>query len=215
MARKSLNSTRDASEPKYQTRRLTITDKLQILDMTKEGKSLADVARHFGVSVYTVRNIKRNEASIRKTAETEANISETSSSHTCAIKEEPIDYDYGPHEEPVTPLTCGNIADNLSNAVMNYESSVSKHAGCTTDQLELILTFSKQIKEFSQKWDDDKIRSENFCKKINEVVDPYKSLYDWKVMQLLQPPITTFFQPLSKKPMDDEESTLAIKKEEI
>ena len=47
---------------------MTISEKVKLLDMLKEGKSFAAVARHYGVNESTVRYIKKDEANIRKTA---------------------------------------------------------------------------------------------------------------------------------------------------
>ncbi|XP_035214950.1 tigger transposable element-derived protein 1-like [Stegodyphus dumicola] len=47
---------------------MTISEKVELLDMIKEGRSYASVARHFGVNESTVRYIKKEEANIRKTA---------------------------------------------------------------------------------------------------------------------------------------------------
>ncbi|XP_072255075.1 tigger transposable element-derived protein 1-like [Pyxicephalus adspersus] len=47
---------------------ITISEKVKLLDMIKEGRSYASVARHYGVNESTVRYIKKEEANIRKTA---------------------------------------------------------------------------------------------------------------------------------------------------
>ena len=47
---------------------MTISEKVKLLDMLKEGRSFAAVARHYGVNESTVRCIKKDEANIRKTA---------------------------------------------------------------------------------------------------------------------------------------------------
>lgn len=47
---------------------MTIIEKVKLLDMIKEGRSYASVARHYRVNESTVRYIKKEEANIRKTA---------------------------------------------------------------------------------------------------------------------------------------------------
>ncbi|XP_039593507.1 tigger transposable element-derived protein 1-like [Polypterus senegalus] len=47
---------------------LTIAEKVQLLDMLKQGKSYAAVGRHYGINESTVRYIKKDEKSIRSTA---------------------------------------------------------------------------------------------------------------------------------------------------
>ncbi|XP_039598433.1 tigger transposable element-derived protein 1-like [Polypterus senegalus] len=54
--------------PKCQRKMLTIAEKVQLLDMLKQGKSYAAVGRHYGINESTVRYIKKDEKSIRSTA---------------------------------------------------------------------------------------------------------------------------------------------------
>ncbi|XP_013360806.1 PREDICTED: tigger transposable element-derived protein 1-like isoform X2 [Chinchilla lanigera] len=56
------------SEPKRHRKMLTIKEKVELLDMLKEGKSYAAVGRHYGINESTVRYIKKDEKNIRSTA---------------------------------------------------------------------------------------------------------------------------------------------------
>ena len=47
---------------------MTISEKVKLLVMLKEGRRFAAVVRHYGVNESTVRYIKKDEANIRKTA---------------------------------------------------------------------------------------------------------------------------------------------------
>ena len=57
-----------SSKPKRKRKMMTISKKVKLLDMLKEGRSFAAVARHYGMNESTVRYIKKDEANIRKTA---------------------------------------------------------------------------------------------------------------------------------------------------
>ena len=47
---------------------LTIAEKVELLDMLKEGKSYAATGRHYGFNESSVRSIKKEENNIRTTA---------------------------------------------------------------------------------------------------------------------------------------------------
>ena len=47
---------------------MTISEKVKILDIAKEGKSYAAIARHYRVNESTICYIKKDEVNIRKTA---------------------------------------------------------------------------------------------------------------------------------------------------
>ena len=53
---------------KRQRKMLTIAEKVEVLDMVKEGKSYAATGRHYGIIESSVRSIKKEEKNIRKTA---------------------------------------------------------------------------------------------------------------------------------------------------
>ncbi|XP_017165864.1 tigger transposable element-derived protein 1-like isoform X2 [Poecilia reticulata] len=57
-----------AAAPKRKRKMLTIAQKVELLDMLKEGKSYAAVGRHFEINESSVRSIKKEEKNIRTTA---------------------------------------------------------------------------------------------------------------------------------------------------
>lgn len=52
-------------EPKHQKKVMTLHEKVELLDMVKEGKSYAVVGHHYRVNESTAHYIKRNEKAIR------------------------------------------------------------------------------------------------------------------------------------------------------
>ena len=54
---------------------MTISEKIKLLDLLKQGQSYAAVARQYGVNESTVRYIKKEEANIRKTYNLSFNLS--------------------------------------------------------------------------------------------------------------------------------------------
>ena len=75
MASKCLNASKDASKPKLKRRHLTIEKKMVVLNMAKEGKSYAIIARHFGLSNSAICRIVKAGNNIRKTAKITFNAS--------------------------------------------------------------------------------------------------------------------------------------------
>ena len=59
------SSPASGKEPKCQKRAMTLHEKVELLDMVKEGKSHAAVGRHYGVNESTVCYIEKNEKTIR------------------------------------------------------------------------------------------------------------------------------------------------------
>ena len=57
-----------SSTPKRNRKMITISEKVKLLNMLKEGRSYTAVERHYGVNESTVHYIKKDKASIRKTA---------------------------------------------------------------------------------------------------------------------------------------------------
>ena len=57
-----------SSKPKRKRKTMTISEKVKLLDILKEGRSFVVVARRYGVNESTVRYIKKDEANSRKTA---------------------------------------------------------------------------------------------------------------------------------------------------
>ncbi|XP_051784731.1 tigger transposable element-derived protein 1-like [Erpetoichthys calabaricus] len=68
MAPKRAPSSKAGAEPKRQRRMMMIAEKVKLLDMLKEGRTFAAVARQYGMNESTVRYIKKEKANIRKTA---------------------------------------------------------------------------------------------------------------------------------------------------
>lgn len=68
MSAKRLAPSVSGNENKRQRRMLTIVEKVQLLDMLKEGRSFAAVGRHYGINESSVRYIKKDEKNIRMTA---------------------------------------------------------------------------------------------------------------------------------------------------
>ena len=56
-----------AKDTKRQKRVMTLEEKVEVLNMMREGRSFAEVGRHFAINESTVRYIKKNEAEIRRT----------------------------------------------------------------------------------------------------------------------------------------------------
>ena len=59
------SSPASGKEPKRQKKVITLHEKVELLDMVKEGKSYAAVGRHYGENESTVHYIKKNEKAIR------------------------------------------------------------------------------------------------------------------------------------------------------
>ena len=77
---------------KRQRKMLTIAEKVELLDMLKEGKSYAATGRHYGINESSVRSIKKEENNIRTTAAIIFNVTATayhyvllSKKHTCTM----------------------------------------------------------------------------------------------------------------------------------
>ena len=52
------SSPASGKEPKRQKKAMTLYEKVELLDMVKDGKSYAAVGRHYGVNESTVRYMK-------------------------------------------------------------------------------------------------------------------------------------------------------------
>ena len=281
-------SKRKQKEHRY----LTIAEKMEILDMKKEGESSSAIARHFGVSRTTILETMKVEDRIRKTADSTFNMStkllispyykplifmetalirwiedcrqknialdlkiiqrkamslfETfSSKETDDIQDGDSSasmpkirffasrkwfyrfrkrYGYG------SVLLKGNAASNdriatkthmkiSSHSDREYErepvsnvdesGTFTKHLpaqiGWTSQQLAHVLNLAKQLKENSQKCDDDMDRCVQFCSRIDDVINQYRLLYNQTVMQRRQLTITLFFHPLKIEKLNEVE----------
>uniref|UniRef100_A0A8C5WFA2 HTH CENPB-type domain-containing protein n=1 Tax=Leptobrachium leishanense TaxID=445787 RepID=A0A8C5WFA2_9ANUR len=65
--KRSAPSKASTNEAKRQKKFKTLQEKVELLDLLREKKSYAAVARHYGINESTVRYIKKNEAAIRST----------------------------------------------------------------------------------------------------------------------------------------------------
>ena len=68
MAPKRKSSSSASGEEKKKKKWLTVSEKMVLLDLLKQGKRYSEVAKQFGLNESTVRYIKKDEANIRKTA---------------------------------------------------------------------------------------------------------------------------------------------------
>ena len=59
------SSPASGKEPKRQEKVMALHEKVELLDMVKEGKSYAALRRHCGVNTSIVRYIKKNDKTIR------------------------------------------------------------------------------------------------------------------------------------------------------
>ena len=59
------SSPASGKEPKRQKKVINLHEKVELLNMVKEGKSYVALGRHYGVSEGTVRYIKKNEKAMR------------------------------------------------------------------------------------------------------------------------------------------------------
>ncbi|GFU10729.1 HTH psq-type domain-containing protein [Nephila pilipes] len=59
------SSPASGEEPKSQKKVMTLHEKIELLDIVKEGKSYAAVGRHYGVNESTVRYIRKNDKAIK------------------------------------------------------------------------------------------------------------------------------------------------------
>uniref|UniRef100_UPI00358E0465 tigger transposable element-derived protein 1-like n=1 Tax=Myxine glutinosa TaxID=7769 RepID=UPI00358E0465 len=66
--KRSAPSKVSGTEPKRQRKMQTIVEKVQLLDMLKQGRSFAAVGCHYGINESSVRYIKKDEKNIRMTA---------------------------------------------------------------------------------------------------------------------------------------------------
>ena len=81
----------------------------------------------------------------------------------------------------------------------NNKNSQPAQIGWISEQLAHVLNLAKQLKENSQKWDEDMDRWVQFCSRIDGVMKQYQLLYKQTKMQRRQLPITLFFYPLNRR----------------
>ena len=120
----------------------------------------------------------------------------------------------------VPHLMIGNATGCLFKPAFIYKSkfrSALKHKnknslpvqiGWTSEQLAHILNLANQLKEISQKQDDDMDRWVQFCSRIDDVMNQYQLLYNQTEMQQRQLPITLFFYSLKIDQLNEVEGAV-------
>ena len=66
--KRAASSKASGSQPKRQRKVMTVSEKIELLDMLRAGRSFAAVGHHYGINELTVRYIKKDEKKIRQTA---------------------------------------------------------------------------------------------------------------------------------------------------
>ena len=94
-----------------------------------------------------------------------------------------------------TLLNSGLIYKPATSNIVKYTSNnlIPVQTGWIWNHLDHMLKLAKQLKHNSQKWDDDVERSEQFCKKIDKVMNQCQLLYNEKEIHRRQLSITAFF----------------------
>ena len=108
------------------------------------------------------------------------------------------------HSEPLTDADLEDLTKSASeeeDEPQEGAQEVVEETGLTLERLAKLCNLAKELKELSQEWDDDMVRSLQFCNKIDENITPYRMLLDRKKKQRQQLPITMFFQPRKKEPV--------------
>ncbi|CAI9740991.1 Hypothetical predicted protein [Octopus vulgaris] len=94
---------------------------------------------------------------------------------------------------------------------MQQESEeIVDQTGLTLERLAKLCNLAKELKEGSKKWDDDMVHSVQFCNKVDEVMNPYKMLFERKKKQRHQLLITMFLQPGKKEPVPTATTTTTV-----
>ncbi|XP_066955717.1 tigger transposable element-derived protein 1-like [Macrobrachium rosenbergii] len=102
-------------------------------------------------------------------------------------------------DEDLKKLT--KSASKEEEEAVQQETEVVSQTGLTLEWLAGLCNLAKELQERSQEWDDNMVRSVQFCNMVDDVMAPYKMLFDWKKKQRQQLPITTFLQPRKKEPV--------------
>uniref|UniRef100_A0A3Q3K3G5 HTH psq-type domain-containing protein n=1 Tax=Monopterus albus TaxID=43700 RepID=A0A3Q3K3G5_MONAL len=88
MSPKRSTSSQDfGSEPKRRRKMLTIAEKVELLDMLKEGQSYASVGHHCGINESSIRHIKKDEKNVRKTASVTFNKKTPLTHFSCEVRQ--------------------------------------------------------------------------------------------------------------------------------
>ncbi|XP_066962141.1 tigger transposable element-derived protein 1-like [Macrobrachium rosenbergii] len=108
------------------------------------------------------------------------------------------------HSQPLTDEDLEELTKSASEEeeeAAQQETEVVSQTGLTLERLARLCNLAKELQERWQEWDDDTIRSVQFCNMVNDVMAPYKMLFDRKKKQRQQLPITMFLQPRKKEPV--------------
>ena len=150
MSAKRLAPSVSGNENKRQRRMLTIVEKVQLLDMLKEGRSFAAVGRHYGINESSVRYIKKDEKNIRMTAAVSFN------------------------------KNAKRVVTNRNKKIVRMESAlalwISEEAGLTLDRLATLVRMAKDLQRLAQEWDPHMLRSLQFANTIEGGMTVYKNL---------------------------------------
>ncbi|XP_070401469.1 tigger transposable element-derived protein 1-like [Nothobranchius furzeri] len=111
------------------------------------------------------------------------------------------------HSEPLTDADLEDLTKSASeeeDEPQEGAQEVVEETGLTLERLAKLCNLAKELKELSQEWDEDMVRSLQLCNKIDENIAPYRMLLDQKKKQRQQLPITMFFQPLKTEAVPPE-----------
>uniref|UniRef100_A0A3P8SMD9 HTH CENPB-type domain-containing protein n=1 Tax=Amphiprion percula TaxID=161767 RepID=A0A3P8SMD9_AMPPE len=118
------------TEPKRQRKTLTISKKVELLDMLKEGRSYAAVGRHYGINESSVCYIKKEENNIRTTAAMSFN---KTAKRVITSRNKPISSDVRDGDEDgeaeAGPLSASPTRPTLYNASKGWFDKFQKRFG--------------------------------------------------------------------------------------
>ncbi|KAG2467852.1 DCBD2 protein, partial [Polypterus senegalus] len=98
-------------------------------------------------------------------------------------------------------ITTGSTLPDFNFYVKTYKIQYSNDGSVWKNYQNAFGVEDKDLQERSQEWDDDIVRSVQFCNKVDDVMTAYKLLFDRKKKQRQQRPITLFLQPRKKEPV--------------
>lgn len=85
------------------------------------------------------------------------------------------------HSQPLTDADLEDLTKSASeeeNEPQEETQEVVEETGLTLERLAKLCNLAKELKELSQEWDEDMVRSLQFCNKIDEDMTPYRMLFD-------------------------------------
>ena len=116
---------------------------------------------------------------------------------------EDVDELIGCHSEPLSKQDLEVMTKSASG---KKEEETQEQADETVEQsrwslehLAELFGLINKVKERSQEWDDDMVRSVQFCNKADELMTLCKMIFDRQKRQKQQLPITMFLQPSKKE----------------